>query len=131
MAVLNRGLLRAESVGGQLNGTIPSTSEGQTQDSSSLVDASGLTVSDMGSMGNAMGGGGLSNRGERFNRFDGQNDTLEAFNPFGGSAPPDMPNGNPTSSNAAPLLLGISTVILLTGIIAALLFQRRRPVRRK
>lgn len=50
-------LLRAESISGQLNGTIPSTSEGQTQDASTLVDASGLSVSDMGSMGNMMGGG--------------------------------------------------------------------------
>lgn len=139
-------LLRAESVGGQLNGTIPSTSEGQAQDSSSLVDASGLTVSDMGSMGNAMGGGGFSgfnnmpddmqgnipnNRGGRFNRFDGQNDAFEAFNPFGGSAPPDMPGRNPTSNNAAILLLGISAVILLAGIVTALLFQRRRPVQHK
>lgn len=111
-------LLRAASVDGQLNGTIPSTSEGQAQDSSTLVDASELTVADMGSMGNAMGRGEFSgktefgdmpdgmhgrfsdfddipddiqrntpdNRGEHFNRFDGQNDALEAFNPFNGSA---------------------------------------------
>ena len=34
--------LRAESVRGQLNGTIPSTAEGQAADSSALVDASAL-----------------------------------------------------------------------------------------
>ena len=44
-------LRRAESVLGQLEGTIPSTSEGQTLDSSSLIDASDLVVSDMGTMG--------------------------------------------------------------------------------
>ena len=54
-------LLRAESVRGQLEGTIPSTSEGQTADSSTLIDASSLTLSDMGTMNNGMGGG---NRGE-------------------------------------------------------------------
>ena len=48
-------LLRAESVSGQLAGTIPSTDEGQSQDSSALVDASDLNISDMGSMN--MGGG--------------------------------------------------------------------------
>ena len=48
-------LLRAESIRGQLDGSIPSTSEGQTADSSALIDASHLTVSDMGSQG--MGGG--------------------------------------------------------------------------
>ncbi|MGN0150902.1 MAG: CotH kinase family protein, partial [Wujia sp.] len=49
-------LLRAESISGQLNGSIPSTSDGQTEDDSNLVDASGIVISDMGSMGN-MGGG--------------------------------------------------------------------------
>lgn len=48
-------LLRAQSVLGQLDGSIPSTSEGQAADSSALVDASHLSLSDMGSMG--MGGG--------------------------------------------------------------------------
>ena len=50
-------LLRAESVQGQLDGTIPSTSDGQAEDSSALVDASELSISDMGTMNNAMGGG--------------------------------------------------------------------------
>ena len=48
-------LLRCESVSGQLDGTIPSTSDGQT-DSTALIDASSVSISDMGSMG--MGGGG-------------------------------------------------------------------------
>lgn len=46
-------LLRAESISGQLDGSIPSTSGGQQSDSSSLIDASSLAISDMGSMGNA------------------------------------------------------------------------------
>lgn len=53
--------LRAESIRGQLDGTIPATSDGQQVDSSALVDASSLSISDMGSMGGgamgAMGGG--------------------------------------------------------------------------
>lgn len=49
-------MLRAESISGQLDGTIPSTSEGQSADSSNLVDASGLNISAMGTMG-GMGGG--------------------------------------------------------------------------
>lgn len=48
--------LRASSVSGQLSGTIPSTSEGQQEDSSALVDVSDINISDMGSMGN-MGDG--------------------------------------------------------------------------
>ena len=48
--------LRAESVRGQLDGTIPATADGQAQDSSALVQADGIVISDMGSMGR-MGGG--------------------------------------------------------------------------
>ena len=43
-------LLRAESITGQLNGTIPSTSEEQKSNSSALIDADGLNITDMGSM---------------------------------------------------------------------------------
>lgn len=43
-------LLRVESIRGQLAGTIPSTSEGQQQDKTALVDASGISISDMGTM---------------------------------------------------------------------------------
>ena len=49
--------LRGESIRGQLNGTIPSTSEGQRADSSALVDAGTLSISAMGTM-NAGGGPG-------------------------------------------------------------------------
>lgn len=48
-------MLRAQSVKGQLDGSIPSTSDGQNTDSSVLVDASDLSVSVMGSMGNTGG----------------------------------------------------------------------------
>lgn len=48
-------LLRAESVSGQLNGVIPSTADGQEQDSSTFIDGGSLTVSAMGSMGDMMG----------------------------------------------------------------------------
>ncbi|MBQ8552365.1 MAG: CotH kinase family protein [Clostridia bacterium] len=50
-------LKRAESVSGQLDGSIPSTSEGQSADSSTLVDTTGLNISDMGTMNNGIGGG--------------------------------------------------------------------------
>ena len=53
-------LLRAESVEGQLDGTIPSTDEGQRADSSGLIDASFIDLSVMGTMN---GGGGGENRG--------------------------------------------------------------------
>ena len=51
--------LRAESIEGQLNGSIPSTDSGQRQDSSSLIDASYIDVKVMGqfNMGASFSGG--------------------------------------------------------------------------
>lgn len=54
---------RAESVSGQLDGTIPSTTEGQKEDSSALIDTDGLNTSDMGSMGGGKGGFGGAQKG--------------------------------------------------------------------
>lgn len=42
--------LRAESVKGQLDGTIPSTDDGQQENSSSLIDGSDIDLSIMGTM---------------------------------------------------------------------------------
>lgn len=47
-------LLRAESVRRQLNGEIPSTDEGQATDKSNFVEATGLSLSDMGSQNTGM-----------------------------------------------------------------------------
>ena len=66
--------LRAESVRGQLNGTIPATTEGQKEDSSALIDTDGLNTSDMGSMGGGMGGFGGGQKGG----FDRNNSSKKA-----------------------------------------------------
>ena len=55
-------LLRAESVKGQLEGTVPSTSDAQQQQSAKLIDASSIELSDMGQQG---GGGMMGSRGGR------------------------------------------------------------------
>ena len=68
------GDLRAESILGQLNGTIPSTEEGQTENPDLLVDVSGLNFSAMGSMGGG-GGAGLMGGGNR-NTMDFENMTI-------------------------------------------------------
>lgn len=56
------GNLRAESISGQLDGTIPSTHDGKKIDSSSLIAVDGLNFSALGSM---MGGGGFGGNAER------------------------------------------------------------------
>lgn len=86
--------LRSESVTGQLNGTIPSTTDGQKADSSALIDASFLDVSDMGTMGIGGGFGGFGDKPTTSDKdnippeFNGE--IPENFNPpdmFGGEMP--------------------------------------------
>lgn len=62
--------LRAQSIAGQLAGTIPSTTEAQRSETAGLIDASHIDLSDMGEfgMGGGMGRGGFS----RQNRNAGQ-----------------------------------------------------------
>lgn len=54
------GKLRAQSIEGQLNGTIPATTAGQSGAGDKLIDASSINLSTMGSQG---GGGGGEGRG--------------------------------------------------------------------
>lgn len=65
--------LRAQSVGGQLGGTIPSTSAGQSADGAVLVDTGDLNLSDMGTMGNTM----QSFKGELTQSIDKEKDFTE------------------------------------------------------
>lgn len=67
--LINLNLLRAESIAGQLEGTIPSTTDGQKADSSALIAASSVTMSNLGSMG--MGGGGKDDMGGEFGNRQG------------------------------------------------------------
>lgn len=76
--------LRAESVRGQLDGTIPSTSDAQTEDSSALISGSSVSISAMGSMNGGGMGGGMQNGG--FGTPPNGN-----FGEFNGT-PPEMPN---------------------------------------
>lgn len=74
--------LRTESVAGQLAGTIPADSDGQTAEPSALVDASGLKLSEMGTMNH---GGGRSR---------------DAFGPNAGTAP--QAEGEDPANSKAP-----------------------------
>lgn len=54
-------LLRSESIKGQLEGTIPSTTEGQEANPNSLIDVSSISLSDIGGKGNGEFMGGMGN----------------------------------------------------------------------
>lgn len=105
--------LRAESVRGQLDGTIPSTSDAQTEDSSTLISGSSVSISAMGSMnvGGGMGGGrqdggfGAPPDGN-FGSFDGtppetpNSDNSDDRMPSFDGNPPELPNGETPSGDA-------------------------------
>lgn len=91
---------RGESIRGQLEGTIPSTSNGQ-RNSEALIDASDISIADMGSMntgkgeqggfqmpGGMPGGTGFPNNGQGFSPPSGFSDQPDAQNDsaFGASA---------------------------------------------
>ncbi len=94
-------LLRAQSISGQLNGTIGSASD--TQDSSTLIDASSLQISDMGSMNNNAGQGSAPDgnvpEGGGPGDTDGTTQTDGAGGP-GGDAPQGGPGGMGTNSGS-------------------------------
>lgn len=142
--------LRSESVAGQLDGTIPSTEDGQAADSSALVDASSITLSDMGTMnrGGGFGGGERpsapgGNPGERDTQTETsgsparsrEDATLPAMETqpveILRQGPPERPgeNGFPAPaalSSGALLLTAVSVAVLLAGLLTALLFRRRK-----
>ena len=106
--------LRAESVRGQLDGTIPSTSDAQSEDSSALISGLSVSISAMGSMnvGGGMGGGkqdggfGTPPDGN-FGDFDGtppempNSDNSDGQMPSFDGNPPELPNGETPSGDAA------------------------------
>lgn len=121
-------LLRAESVNSQLNGTIASTSD--NQDKETFVDASNLSVSDMGSMGNGNGGGMDNNRGQmpEAPQDGGAQGFPQGGNGQGMSRPDnnDGQMGNQVSSSLnynSYILLGVCIVVLLIGLLFALLYK--------
>lgn len=99
--------LRAASVQGQLDGSIPSTRDGQSADSSSLIDASAIDLSVMGIMnGGGQGGpGGSRDSTARGDRNNGPGGASPNSNGSPGSSAENsargFPGSPPDSSNDA------------------------------
>ena len=135
--------LRAESVAGQLDGRIPSTEDGQSADSSALVDASSITLSDMGTMNHGGGFGKSSSPGGQDGpqvpaeapAFFEQSPDSEAVKLLrqgppgrpeeGGFPGGDVPGEAPDAANGT-VLTAASLGILLTGLLFALFYRRRK-----
>lgn len=110
--------LRAESVRGQLAGTVPSTSQGQAEHSASLVDASGLILSAMGSMSGDGGGPG---------GFQPRQDAAEVFakdRPEGSRRPGTEEIPREEGGTGLTMLAG-SAALLAAGLVLAGTFRRR------
>lgn len=100
--------LRSESVTGQLNGIIPSTTDGQKADSSALIDASFLNISDMGTMnigmGRGFGGFGGNNIGNQINPTATNTSNIQM--PDGDNIPPDFNGEMPENFNSSDMFGG-------------------------
>lgn len=98
------GALRAESIRGQLDGSIPSTWAGQQEDSSALVDASSVDLNVMGTQrGGNMGGWPGGQRNENVPAWSGQennrNPSSESSGPGeAGKTSEEAPTGTPQTS---------------------------------
>lgn len=113
-------LLRAESVKGQLDGTIASDSDGQSKDSATLVDASGINISDMGTMDNGMGGK-MEMSGEMPERP--QQDEMDKNNK--NVSKQDNTQMPGMTGTGGWILIGVSSAILAAGILVAALYKKR------
>lgn len=125
--------LRAESVRGQLNGTIPSTSEGQKSDTSSLIDASSIQISNMGGMpndNNDMPDGNFEFQNRQNDTTNGNQDvqTVMGQNQKGQDRLNPFFQQTVISSldSTTWILLGVCVVALVLGNIFAFCYGRRR-----
>jgi len=117
--------LRAQSVSGQLDGSIPSTTEGQAQEPSALVDASSIDLSAMGTMGRNGGPGGngaFEARPAPFDSKDPPDAEGRGLSGFSG-APGETPAA---VSGSALALTALSLCVLTAGILFAFLYRRRK-----
>ena len=92
-------LLRAESVSGQLDGSIPSTSEEQKLDGSALIDGSAINMSDTGSMNGGAPNGGQNDPGHRDAPWDDRGQEDRPVQPPERENPPDTPQELPAAGD--------------------------------
>lgn len=111
------GILRAESVKGQLNGTIPSTTETQKEKNHLLVDASLINLEVMGTQGGGMdkdGGGRLMGM-----PTDGSISNKTNQRPVDQQKGGPMPNQIPAKSDTSSLMIN---VVAMTALLGALVY---------
>ncbi len=133
-------LLRAESVSGQLDGSIPAASAGQAENADVLIDGSDVDISAMGSMNN--GGFGGMGRDRQQNQQDpmdkaetGDNAASSQQPPSeGGAAPAGGPletvrtresNSTNTQNKEGLITVLVCAAVLVTAIAGMLLYKKK------
>lgn len=133
--------LRAESVRGQLDGTIPSTDAAQRENPEMLLDASSIDIETMGTMGGGRAGFGGKGAaaddasGENRGRFSGiQEKAAVAENgfpddqAFGGRFDQTLSGfaaGAPSTAAQPILIYGICLTVLIAALIFAKCYRRK------
>ena len=131
------GLLRAQSIEGQLDGSIPSTTAGQSANPAALVDASSINMSALGSMGGGMGAAAvIRDLGGAQEGFGGQGgiqggrDNMQGVivRPQGIQNPGNtfMPNTTTESGTEAWIVVVVGAALLAGGMFFVTSFKRRR-----
>jgi spore coat protein CotH len=131
-AFITLGNLRAQSVQGQLDGTVPSTTAGQKANPTQLIAAGDLNLSDLGSMMGGKGGkggdfpkemegkqsGGMPPRGDNFDQMR-QGPNSNTPNPFDKSVPEEQ---GLTTNNL--ILIGALSLVLIAALVFAARFKK-------
>ncbi|MBP3280589.1 MAG: CotH kinase family protein [Butyrivibrio sp.] len=125
--------LRCESIQGQLDGTIGSTDSAQEENADSLIDASSINLSDMGSMGGGrdQGGPGKDSHeggGPGSNRHGGQHSRGDSDGDSKSGNGSDAENFNQAYAVSTTdwIYTGVSALVILTAILFALKYKNRK-----
>ena len=117
--------LRAESIGGQLNGTIPSTDAGQRQDRSSLIDASHIDIKAMGEFN--MGGSFSGQQDKASDPDTSAASDVKSWSMPGGFSFSGMSGRSAGQSKTKTLLtFGVCLAIMLAALLLVRLYKRRK-----
>lgn len=106
--------LRAESIEGQLDGTVPSTNEEQEKDSSKLIDASSVNLNDMGVQGGGEPGKDFGGFGGVFGKDKGHQTTAQETTTASDTQKQNEPSVTTTAVTQQPLETKTTTTVQQT-----------------
>ncbi len=115
-------LLRAQSISGQLEGSIPSTSDGQAENTPALVDGSNVDITDMGTMNNGFGG---RDQGGGPPRMPEDGEIPDSIQPIGFEER-QVPGETGMLDTSGLAMVGVCALVLIMAIVAIILLPKKR-----